>query len=129
MCHCLATILSLAVVDVLAGSHTRTGVWGVWNTDLRGRPAGSTCKAARIGRQVSCSPLISVPDVFSVLRGVAGRDSPFSGCPPLASLPPVAQGSFQAAQGRVDEAVALVVGAAGAHPAQAGVVEEAEVAP
>ena len=48
----------------------------------------------------------------------------------LSSLsPPVAQGSFQAAQGRVDEAVALVVGAAGANPAQAGVVEEAEVAP
>ena len=48
----------------------------------------------------------------------------------LSSLsPPVAQGAFQAAEGGVDEAVALVVGAAGAHPAQAGVVEEAEVAP
>ena len=45
------------------------------------------------------------------------------------SLPPVAQGSFQAAQRRVNQALALVVGAAGVHPAQAGVVEEAQVAP
>ena len=41
----------------------------------------------------------------------------------------VAQGSSPAAECCVDEDVALGVGAAGAHPAQAGVVEEAEVAP
>ena len=61
------------------------------------------------------------------LRGMVGACSLIVGC--SLSPPPVAEGSFQAAQGRVDEAVALVVGAAGAHPAQAGVVEEAEVAP
>ncbi len=41
----------------------------------------------------------------------------------------VAQSSFHAAKGRADEAVALVVGAVGVHPAQAGVVEETEVTP
>ena len=45
------------------------------------------------------------------------------------SFPPVAQGSFQAAQGRVDEAVALGVGAVCVHPTQADVVEDSEVAP
>ena len=47
----------------------------------------------------------------------------------VVSCCPVAQGSLHADQGRVDEAVALDAGAVGVHPAQAGVVEEAEVSP
>ena len=79
-----------------------------------------------VAHQVDRWPHTSVPATFPVLRGVVGRQSP-PGLPVL--IPPVAQGSFQAAQRRVNQAVALGVGAAGVHPAQADVVEEAEVAP
>lgn len=47
----------------------------------------------------------------------------------VVSCCPVAQGFLHAAQGRVDEAVALDVGAVCVHLVQAGVVEESEVAP
>ena len=124
MCHDLAMTLSLVVVDSLAECHTRTGIWGGWNTDLPGRFAGFTCQTARYG-----SLKLTVHHVLwgsYACWGCASRSnwgrSPIASWPPLS--PPVAQGSLQAAQRRVNQAVALVIGAAGVHPAQAGVVEE-----
>lgn len=87
--------------------------------------AGFTCKTARCHLKADRSRRASD---LNASRGFwAGAGSPLLAC--LASLPPVAQGSFQTAQRRVNQAVALGVGAACVHPAQAGIVEEAEVSP
>lgn len=116
--------LVIIVVDVPTERHIRTTIWVFGNTDLRGRPAGSSCKTVRY------RPPLIVRRIVSDSTPPRGRGGGgvWLGSWPLAHLLQSPRAPSRQPRVALMRLRRWSSGAAGAHPAQAG-RREAEVAP